>query len=221
MRKTHHGIPQLVLPPERCYSVIQTAHDDLGHKGFFSVRHQIQTRFWWPAMNNDIHWFLKTCHQCQLCQFTKILIPPTVPTPAPLFARVHIDVMVMPKSGNYRYIVQARDALTAYPEFKMLPADNSAAITRFIFQDIICRWGCVHEVITDNGASFQKDLPALLAKYKIRHIKISPYNSRANGIVERRHLDLRETLMKLCDGHPSKWSQFAYHAIWAERITIQ
>ena len=220
-RKNAHGPPQLVIPPERRFTVLQTAHDELGHKGFFTVRTRILDRFWWPMMNNDIHWYIRSCHECQVRQFTKIKIPPTIPTPAPLFARVHIDVMLMPRSGSYRYIVQARDSLSGYPEFRLLNSDNSQAIAKFIFQDIISRWGCVYEIVTDNGASFAKDLPPLLKKYNVHHIRISPYNSRANGIVERRHLDLREVLMKLAGNRPEKWSNHAYHAIWAERISIQ
>ena len=103
----------------------------------------------------------------------------------------------------------------------MLRKDNAAAITRFIFEEVLSRWGRVYEIVTDNGASFSKDLPKLLEKYKVEHIRISPYNSRANGIVERRHRDLRETLMKLAGDHPEHWSQHIYYAIWAERITIQ
>ena len=221
MRKNYNGPPQVVLAPDKRYAVLRTAHDDLGHKGFFTVRSRILDRFWWPMMNADIHWYTRSCHECQVRQFTRIKIPPTIPTPAPLFGRVHIDVMLMPRSGTYRYIVQARDSLSAYPEFRLLTSDNSQAIAKFIFQEIICRWGCVHEIITDNGASFAKDLPPLLAKYNVQHVRISPYNSRANGIVERRHLDLREVLMKLAGNRPEKWSNYAYHAIWAERVSIQ
>ncbi|KAL5478908.1 hypothetical protein ACEPAI_2195 [Sanghuangporus weigelae] len=221
MRKNPNGPPQLVLPPERRYAILQTAHDELGHKGFFTVRARVLNRFWWPMLNSDIHWYIKSCHKCQVRQFAKIKIPPTLPTPAPLFGRIHVDVMLLPRSGPYRYIVQARDSLSAYPEFRLLTNDNSQAIAKFIFQDIICRWGSVHEIITDNGASFAKDLPPLLAKYNVHHIQISPYNSRANRIVERRHLDLREVLMKLSGNRPEKWSNHAYHAIWAEHISIQ
>ncbi|KAL5486251.1 hypothetical protein ACEPAI_7297 [Sanghuangporus weigelae] len=220
-RRNEKGRAALVVPRERRTSIMKTAHDELGHKGFFSVRTTIQDRFWWPGMHQDIKWYIKTCHRCQTRQFTKIYASPKSPDPAPLFSKVHIDVMMMPPSGGFKYIVQARDSLTGYPEFRMLRKDNAAAIARFVFEDILSRWGRVEELVTDNGASFAKDLPPLLAKYNVQHIRISPYNSRANGIIERRHRDLRETLMKLADADPDKWSQHIYHAIWAERITIQ
>ena len=88
-------------------------------------------------MNDDIHWFLRTCHECQVRQFTKLKIPPIVSILAPLFARVHVDVMLMPRSSHYRYIIQARDSLIAYPEFRLLLVDKVMHIVKFIFEDII------------------------------------------------------------------------------------
>ncbi|KAL5532108.1 hypothetical protein ACEPAF_5672 [Sanghuangporus sanghuang] len=116
-RKNDKGHAALAILPEHRISIIRTAHDKLGHKGFFSVRTTIQDRFWWPGMHQDIKWYIRTCHRCQTRQFTKIYTTPQSPTPAPLFSRVHIDVMLMPPSGGFKYIVQARDSLTGYPEF--------------------------------------------------------------------------------------------------------
>jgi hypothetical protein len=89
----------------------------------------------------------------------------------------------------------------------------------FIFEDILCRWGALAEIVTDNGPAFVKALDYLAKKYRIWHIRISPYNSRANGIVERAHRPLRDSLLKAVDGDESKWYT-AFHAVlWAERVT--
>ena len=90
-------------------------------------------------MNNDIHWFLRTCHECQIRQFTKLKIPPIVSILALLFARIYVNVMLMPRSSHYRYIVQARDSLITYFEFQLLLVDKVAHIIKFIFEDIISR----------------------------------------------------------------------------------
>ena len=41
--------------------------------------------------------------------------------------------------------------------------------------------------MTDNGTAYVAALEWLAKRYGIRHIRISAYNSRANGIVERQH----------------------------------
>jgi hypothetical protein len=93
-----------------------------------------------------------------------------------------------------------KTAITSWPEARALVAENSKAIAEWLFQDIICRWGCLREIITDNGKPFIAALKYLEEKYGIKGIRISAYNSKANGKVERPHWDLRQMLYKACNG---------------------
>ena len=65
--------------------------------------------------------------------------------------------------------------------------EMGAAVGKFIFEDLLCRWGTVEEIITDNGVLILAGLNWLTKKYHITHICISPYNKQANGIVEQSH----------------------------------
>jgi hypothetical protein len=103
----------------------------------------------------------------------------------------------------------------------MLRRETGTTIGDWIFEDILCRWGSLTEIVTDNGPPFVKALEYLAKKYHIRHIRISGYNSRANGLVERTHFDVRQALYKAVDGDQAKWSKAAYTVFWADRITIR
>ena len=73
-------------------------------------------------------------------QFTHMKLPPTIPISTSLFARVYVDIMLMSKkSEGYKYIVQGRDSLTGYSEFRLLRKDTFVLVVKFIFEDIICR----------------------------------------------------------------------------------
>jgi hypothetical protein len=109
----------------------------------------------------DIKWYIRTCHACQTRQTTKLHIPPMVPLISGLFHKVHIDTMLMPKASGYRYIVQAQCTLTSYPEWRMLGLEKAVSLASFIFEDILCRWGPVSEIVTDNGPSFIQTLEFL------------------------------------------------------------
>lgn len=77
----------------------------------------------------------------------------------------------------------------------MLRKENSHAIGDWIFQDILCRWGTLVEIVTDKGTPFIKALAYLEKKYHVKHIRISGYNSRAN-LAEHPHFDVRPSLFK-------------------------
>jgi hypothetical protein len=111
-------------------------------------------------------------------------IPPTVPEPGGLFRIIHVDTMKMLSSGGFSYITQARCSLSAWPEYCMLRSKNMLGIAKFIFEDVLCHHGAVDTIITDNGTPYLAALDILRQRYGINHIRISPYNSQANGIVE-------------------------------------
>lgn len=219
-KRHRQGRHQLVIPPDRRLGLLAQAHDDLGHKGIFSVRMRLLDRFWWPDLDRDVKWFIRTCHECQIRLLKKIIIPPTVPTPGGLFRKIYIDTMLMPKAKGYRYIIHARCSLTAYPEWAMVRNENAEAIAKFLFQ-IMCRWGAIETIVTDNAPQYLQAAEILVQKYHVHHIKISPYNSRASGPIERRHYDVREAVIKAAEGDESKWPEVAASVFWAERVTIQ
>jgi hypothetical protein len=200
--------------------VIWQAHDELRHKGSAVVTARLYHHFWWPSLDNDVRWFIRSCHQCQVRQFTGVLIPPTVQPPTALFRKAYMDMMSMPKTGGFKGIIQARCSLSAYPEARRVQEETGNMIATFIFEDILCRWGALEEIVTDNGSPFIKALDILGKKYKIFNIRISAYNSCANSIVEHQHRPVRESIMKAADGIESKWPSVFHSVMWAERVTI-
>lgn len=172
-------------------------------------------------MDDDVKWYARTCHECQVRLVKKIITPPTVAKPAGLFRKVYIDTMLMPKAKGYRYIIHARCSLTSYPEWTMVRNENFKTIAKFIHETLLCRWGAIEVLVTDNAPQYIQAAEYLAEKHHIHHIKISPYNSRAQGPIERRHYDVREALIKAADGDESKWPDVAPSVFWAERVTIQ
>src|SRR5882762_7134687 len=219
--KDPQGHHKLIAVPSTRVALMRTAHDGIGHKGVYATTELISERFWWPAMRSDIAWFVRTCRLCQLRQTRNVLIPPTVATPAPIFSKIYIDTMHLPKSGGFKYIVQGRCSLIHYVEFRMLRNETASSLGDWIFEDIICRWGTLSEIVSDNGGPFVKALAHLSKKYHINHICISGYNSRANGLVERTHFDVRQSLFKAVDGDQAKWSRACYSVFWADRVTVR
>ena len=129
--------------------------------------------------------------------------------------------MLMPLAGGFCYIAQAHCSLTAWPEWRALHTETGRTLGAFIFEDILCHWDAIEEIVTNNGTAYVAALDWLVNRYGIRHIWISAYNSRVNRIVERQHRTIRESLVKACDGNIAKWPAIAPHVFWADRATIR
>ncbi|TFY78454.1 hypothetical protein EWM64_g5561 [Hericium alpestre] len=206
-QKTMH---KLVLPPPGRWAALIETHESAGHRGVAATALLLAVHFWWPFMGSDVAWFVCSCHICQAFQIRKVLIPPTVAVPTPLFAKMYMDTMHLPKSNNMQYLVQGRCSVSHFPEWHMLCKERSEHIMDWIYQDILCRWGMLTEIVSDNSGPFVKALTQLEMKYHIRHIRISGYNSRANGIAEHAHFDVCQALIKAADGVEKNWSYSAH-----------
>ncbi|KZV84045.1 hypothetical protein EXIGLDRAFT_562985, partial [Exidia glandulosa HHB12029] len=57
----------------------------------------------------------------------------------------------LPTSNGFKYLVHGRCDLSSWPEFRSLPTQTGETIGRFILEEILCRWGCLYEIVTDNG----------------------------------------------------------------------
>ena len=95
----HHQL--VLIHPQQRLQVTREAHYKLGHKGFYSTLRALRDRFWWPSLANDVRWYIKTCHKCQIRQTTNVRIPPPVAAPASLFRKAYVDIMFMPHMSGY------------------------------------------------------------------------------------------------------------------------
>jgi transposase InsO family protein len=215
------GRHQQVLFGDQQRRALDEMHRQIGHRGIQATYLSITERFWWPNIYQSVVDFVRSCHQCQVHSTQKVSLPVTVSEPYGLWRKVYLDAMVMPKAHGYRYIIVARDDLTRYPEGRNLRNLTSKAVATFIWEDILCRHGAVEEIVTDNGPEVKGAVDELCLRYKIHHIRISPYNSQANGVVENGHFILRQSIIKACDGDTGHWPYLTHHALWADRITIR
>ena len=129
--------------------------------------------------------------------------------------------MYMPKVRSFKYIVAARDDLSGSAEGRALKHAKASALAKFFWEEILCRYGAVGQVTTDNGPEVQGAFTQLMNRYGIPHITISAYNSKANGVVERGHFTIREALMKACEGKISEWPDHVPHAFFADKVTVR
>jgi len=144
---------------------------------------------------------------------------PMVDLPAPLFCKVYINTMFMPHASSFWYIVQVQCSLTTWPEWCALCIETGRTLSSFIFEEILCRWGAVGEIVMVNGTTYMAALDWLSSRYGIHYIRISAYNSHANSIVEQQHRTICNSLIKACNGDASWWPAVTPFIFWADCTT--
>jgi hypothetical protein len=210
----------VVMDPQHKLSILQHAHEKLGHRGIFAVQGVIQTRFFWPNMRRDIHHHVKSCHECQIRSLKRVEIPLTISAPVSIFAKVYIDIMHMPSAQGYKYIVAAKDDLSGTSEAAPLRNATAHNLAKFFWEYIYCRYGAPLQVVTDNGSEVKEAFEKLLKRLGIPQVRITPYNKHANGVVERGHFIIREALLKACKNKLKEWPQRLPEIVFADRVTV-
>jgi Integrase core domain len=100
-------------------------------------------------------------------------------------------------------IVTAIDAWSKWIEFRIVNPRDSREMARFLWEEIICRYGVPYAIRRDQGREFEGDFRNLCNQLGIRLQTISTLHPRANGIVERYNRELKtgiRKLLALCSG---------------------
>jgi transposase InsO family protein len=211
----------VIFDPERRKEIMRQAHDLLGHRGVDATLHTIQIRFFWPHARSLVHNYVRSCHECQIRTRLPTQVPLTPSIPTTIFAKVYIDIMYMPLARGFRYLVAAKDDLSGVSEARPLRRATAKALAKFFWEEIYCRYGIVLQATTDNGPEVKDAFELLTVTLGVPHVKISPYNSRANGVVERGHFILRESIIKACEGNISLWPLKVAPSVFADRVTVR
>jgi len=92
------------------------------------------------------------------------------------------------------------DYFTKWPIAKALKEAIAKAVSKFIYQKIICEHGCPEVLQSDRETHFvNRVIEDLTGKFRIKHRLFSPYHPQMNGFVERFNQTLCEKLARLSE----------------------
>lgn len=135
-----------------------------------------------------------------------------------LFERWGLDFVGQLKTSKRRcrYIVVAMEYLTKWVEARALPNNSAVSMARFIYEQIITRYGIPIQLTSDRGGHFVNHVIRLLTiKFKIFHSLSSPYYPRANGQAEATNKILVFVICKSCGVEGKDWEERLLSILWA------
>ena len=110
------------------------------------------------------------------------------------------------EKGGVRFAVMVVDYFTKWVEVEALSSITAKCIERFLWKNVICRYGIPHAFVTNNGKQFNCDsFRGWCAKLHIRIYFSSPRHSQANGLVEATNKTIFKILMKKLSDRKGDW----------------
>nr|GEV78739.1 reverse transcriptase domain-containing protein [Tanacetum cinerariifolium] len=107
-------------------------------------------------------------------------------------------------------------------EAKPVAAITGAQVKKFVWDNILCRFGLPRKIIFDKGKQFRDNpFKDLCEKLCIRECFTSVKHPQANGLVERANRSLSEGIKAQLDKRSKNWLEDISHVLWAHRTMIK
>ena len=157
-RRSFLGPYLLCVHPDIMQDLLYEIHEGIcgSHKGGRSLAHWILTQgYWWSYMQKDVVMYIKKCDNCQrfspsIRQPTGELNPLVSPWP---FAQWGMDLVgPLPRAiGNQRWLIIATDYFMKGVEVESLANIKDKDSIKFVWKNIVTRFGIPKAIISDNG----------------------------------------------------------------------
>ena len=94
--------------------------------------------------------------------------------------------LITPKASNgHRFIFMVIDYFIKWVKAASYASVTKLVVARFIKKEIICRYGLLERIISDNGLNLNNDMVTeVCIWFKIKHHNSVPYRPKMNGAVE-------------------------------------
>ncbi|CAL2259684.1 unnamed protein product [Prunus armeniaca] len=227
IRRSYYGPHLTCIKYPQTLEVLCKIHDGKcgNHAGGRSLAQKaLSIGYFWPTMRQDSTEYARRCDRCQRYKPVPGLPaeeyhPQNSPWP---FMQWAIDLVgPMPTApANKEMMIVATDYFTKWIEAEALSSTKETDVERFIWKNIICRFGCPQSIVTDNGTQFVgRQITAFFAKYGIKQHPSTPRYPQGNGQAEASNKIVLNCLKKRLEGVEGKWVDELPGVLWAYRTT--
>ena len=175
-------------------------------------------------MGNDVAKWARECLPCQQAKVTRNTVQPIgeFVVPKKRFDHWNVDLVKMPESNGFHYLFTAVDRMTRWPVAVPLTDITASKVADAFSYGIVSSFGVPASITTDNGSQFASGLwQQLMRTWGIKHHLTTAYHPESNGLVERLHRRLKESLLALGAEQPEQWFWRLPCTLLAIRTTLK
>nr|GEW10874.1 reverse transcriptase domain-containing protein [Tanacetum cinerariifolium] len=190
------------------------------------VAKAIRLGYFWPTMHKDAHDMIRKCSDCQIHRpVTRHSQQPLTPITAPWpFYKWGIDIAgpFSEGPGKVKFLIVAMDHFTKWIEAKAVATITGGQVKKFVWDNIVCRFGIPGEIISDNGKQFADNtFKDWCDKLNITQHFASVKHPQSNGLVKRANQSLGEGIKARIGEGNKNWVEELPHVLWAHRTMIK
>jgi transposase InsO family protein len=127
-----------------------------------------------------------------------------------------------PSSAQKKWIPMATNYFTKWIEAVLTRQYTDTIIIQFLETNILSRFSCPINIITDNVVAFKsKKMEKLCSDYNITLGHSTAYYPRGNGLAESSNKILTRIIKKLLQENKKAWHKKLIYALWADRINTK
>ena len=217
----------ICIPLEMQDNVIRLCHDIpmSAHMGKEKTRLRLQSRFYFPRLQEKVDLFIDSCHLCHKRKRNQkspraALSPFNGAYPNHI---LEIDLMeALPNSNRYHAILVMIDRFTMWVEAVPLRSTKVEYIAKAILNNYIARHGCPSRIHSDRGANLST-AHIMIELYKLMGITSTTTTAFApsqNGGCERVNGTIKNLLWNYCQNDPKNWTNCLSQVVFAYNTSI-
>ncbi|GJT59502.1 reverse transcriptase domain-containing protein [Tanacetum coccineum] len=121
-----------------------------------------------------------------------------------------------------KFCIVAMDYFTKWIEAKVVATITGNQVKKFVWDNIVCRFGLPGEIVSVNGKQFSDNpFKDWCDKLNIVQRFASVKHPQSNGLVERANRSLREGIKARLGEGNKNWIKELPHVLWAHRTMIK
>ena len=217
---------RLAVPTKLIKPLLEEFHEGPsgGHRSAEQMKWRIQQAYWWPKMDSIIRNYAKSCQQCQERSEPR---GPTAGRLAPIrwatrpALRWAIDLVDMPVSvRGCKKMIVCVDTFSRYIFTAALPDAKAETVANFVYEKIVLGPGPAEAFHSDQGPEFMGLLRnRMRTALGFKYTTSTAHHPQSNGICERVHRTLLDSLSKMCSLDQKDWDVVLSEATWAYNCT--
>ncbi|GJR57995.1 reverse transcriptase domain-containing protein [Tanacetum coccineum] len=124
--------------------------------------------------------------------------------------------------GKVKFLIVAMDYFTKWIEAKVVATITGNQVKKFVWDNIVCRFGLLGEIVSDNDKQFSDNpFKDWCNKLNIAQRFALVKHPQSNGLVERANRSLSEGIKARLGEGNKNWIEELPHVLWAHRTMIK